>query len=75
MPKPKLRGGSLVLYEQLRAMESLIERISDPCAAQQIHTQIISAKRSLSSDDRRTTIGMMDVIRDSLVDLFDMSSS
>ena len=71
MSRPKIRGGAIVLYEQLRAFETIIERLNDQYQAQQIHSQILFAKRALMSDDRVATMSIMNVIRDSLIEALD----
>lgn len=72
MSRPKIRGGAIVLYEQLRTFETIIDRLNDQYKAQQIHSQILFAKRALISDDRMATMSIMNVVRDSLIDAFDL---
>ena len=71
MPRPKIRGGAVVLYEQLRSLETTVDRLNDPSLIQHFHSQIMFAKRALASNDRSATISIMNVIRDSLIDTFD----
>jgi len=72
MPRPKIRGGAIVLYEQLRSFETIVDRLNDGLQAQQFHSQIMFAKRALMSNDRPATMSIINVIRDSLIDAFDL---